>query len=211
MNAHDRLDDGARDRATVYVLESMAAHEIPDYEAHLAVCATCRSEVRALRDVFRGIAALAPAAVPHPALKSRLLDRIRAEQPAGAAVQSWRSWKPDRIAGGLTFVGADEGDWARTGVAGVEARRLFVDEKNDRVTMLVRMAAGTAYPSHRHAGFEECYVLEGDLLVGSRRMRAGDYQRAEGGSVHGVQSTEGGCLLFIVSSMHDELLPGART
>jgi len=37
-------------------------------------------------------------------------------------------------------------------------------------------------------------------------MHAGDYQRVEVGSEHPVQSTENGCLLFIVSSLHDELL-----
>jgi hypothetical protein len=37
-------------------------------------------------------------------------------------------------------------------------------------------------------------------------MRAGDFQRAEAGSVHPVQSTDGGCLLLITSSLDDELL-----
>jgi hypothetical protein len=35
---------------------------------------------------------------------------------------------------------------------------------------------------------------------------AGDYQFAAGGSEHRVQSTEGGCLLLIVSSQDDELI-----
>ena len=38
-------------------------------------------------------------------------------------------------------------------------------------------------------------------------MRAGDYQRAAGGSQHPWQSTRDGCLLLIVSGLHDELLP----
>ena len=68
------------------------------------------------------------------------------------------------------------------------------------------MAPGTSYPGHRHAGVEECYVLEGDLRVGDLVMRAGDYQRAAIGSVHGVQSTEGGCLLLVLMSDRDERL-----
>ena len=43
----------------------------------------------------------------------------------------------------------------------------------------------------------------GDDIV----MHAGDYQRMGGGTVHPVQSTEGGCVLFIISSLHDELMP----
>lgn len=83
----------------------------------------------------------------------------------------------------------------------------LMDAANDRLTMLVRMNAGTSYPAHRHRGVEECYVLEGDLYGPNFEMRAGDYQRLAGGSVHGVQGTRGGCSLFIVSLMNDELLP----
>jgi anti-sigma factor ChrR (cupin superfamily) len=68
------------------------------------------------------------------------------------------------------------------------------------------MDRGTSYPPHRHADVEECYVLQGDLRVAGRVLRAGDYQRADRDSVHGVQSTENGCLLLIVSSTDDELL-----
>jgi len=106
----------------------------------------------------------------------------------------------------MTLVRGD-GDWEKTGVDGVEVRRLFVDVPNDRLTMLVRMAAKTEYPSHRHGGVEECFVLEGDIYGPGWEMRAGDYQRLEGGSVHGVQGSRGGCVLFIVSSLNDELLP----
>jgi len=76
-----------------------------------------------------------------------------------------------------------------------------------RDAMLVRMAPGTSYPRHVHAGPEECFVLEGDLAVGDGlRLVAGDYQRMESGSRHPDQSTEGGCLLLLISSLNDELV-----
>src|SRR4029077_15255305 len=94
-----------------------------------------------------------------------------------------------------------------TSIEGIDVRRLFVDEGADRVTMLIRMAPGTAYPAHRHGGVEECFVLEGDLEIGEEfEMNAGDYQRMDGGSAHPLQSTRGGCLLLLSSSRHDELL-----
>jgi len=31
--------------------------------------------------------------------------------------------------------------------------------------MLVRLAPGTDYPSHRHAGFEELHLLDGELMI----------------------------------------------
>jgi anti-sigma factor ChrR (cupin superfamily) len=73
--------------------------------------------------------------------------------------------------------------------------------------MLVRMAAGTSYPGHRHARAEECLVVQGDLHVGDDLvMHAGDFQRAEPGSVHVPQWTERGCLLLVTSSVDDDLL-----
>ena len=69
--------------------------------------------------------------------------------------------------------------------------------------MLVRVAPGTVYPPHEHTGAEECYVIEGDLRVEGRVLRAGDYQYAPAGSSHAEQTTEGGCLLLIGASLAD--------
>lgn len=213
MSRHDRLDESTRDRTALYALGSMDAAEAGKYEAHLAVCEACREEVRSLRSVCDSLSHLALSVPPPKELKGRLMERIRAgaggdahANASDSPTQTWKSWVPDTTPAGLTLVPGGDGDWEPTGVAGVDARKLFLDAANDRVTMLVRMAPKTSYPAHRHSGFEECYVLEGDLLVGDYRMRAGDYQRAGGGSLHGVQSTEAGCLLFIVSSLHDEIL-----
>lgn len=168
---------------------------------------------------------LEPAAPPAD-LKKRLLNAIgdeaapvslqhqQAETPvAGKSaaqnaneVQVWKNWKRPSGPADFFLQRGSEGEWEPTAVAGVEVKKLFVDQKRNYATMLVRMAAGTAYPGHRHAGFEECYVMQGDLHVGNIVMHAGDYQRAEGGSIHDVQKTEQGCLLFIVSSLDDELL-----
>ena len=117
----------------------------------------------------------------------------------------WNRWTSTRTPGFYTLPESDA-SWEATAIAGVSVRPLHVDHDNDRITMLVRTAAGTAYPPHRHGGDEECYVLEGDLVAGDEVLHAGDYQFAAEGSVHGVQSTERGCTLLIISSRHDELL-----
>lgn len=171
--------------------------------------------------VFKRIAQALPFALetqaPPAALKAKIFSAVRASEQAPVAeshradaaqanVQLWKQWSAPAASSSLFVLRGDEGEWEKTGVEGVEVKQLFVDQERDYVTMLVRMQPGSAYPSHRHGGFEECYVLHGDLSVGENVMRAGDYQRAEGGSVHVVQSTSQGCLLFIVSSQHDELL-----
>jgi anti-sigma factor ChrR (cupin superfamily) len=132
-----------------------------------------------------------------------------AARPRASEVQIWKAWARAQGASSsadFTLVPQDSGPWEATSIKGIEARQLFIDRKLDRATFLVRMAPGTAYPAHVHGGPEECFVLEGDLKVGEATLRAGDYQRAETGSTHAVQSTERGCVLLLVSSLADEIV-----
>jgi anti-sigma factor ChrR (cupin superfamily) len=191
MKPHALLDGEARDRAALHVFGGMERSESRIYEAHLAQCAVCREEVEALRGVARTLLHSAPEAEPPARLRRRVLERARS---VGASP------------GGLTLVRADEAGWRAAGVAGVEIRPLLVDEGRDRQTVLVRMAPGASFPTHRHAGREECYVIEGDLRDGKLRMKAGDYSCFEGGSQHGPLSTDKGCLLLVISSLHDQIV-----
>jgi quercetin dioxygenase-like cupin family protein len=100
---------------------------------------------------------------------------------------------------------ADEAVWEKTPIPGITTRILFVDPPRNQFTALVRMEPGASYPGHVHGGPEECLVLEGELCVGGDTvLRKGDYQRAAGGSRHGVQSTQTGCLLLVTSSLNDD-------
>lgn len=206
MKPHDRLDEEARDRVALHAVGALSEREAAEVEAHLAICAPCRAEAASLRRAAEALYAEVPSRPAPPELREKLLARVRgAAEENRPAAQPWKTWSAPAAPGGLLLLRGADGEWEKTAVDGVEVRKLYVDEAADRVTMLVRMAPGTSYPSHRHGGAEECYVLEGDLLVGGTTMRAGDYQRAEGGSRHGIQATETGCLLFIVSSLRDEL------
>ena len=206
MTAHLQLDDDARDRASMYALGGLGSGERAAFEAHLDRCAACRAEVDALSGVLAGLGAAAPASEPAPDLRARLFRRVHEIDGTAGDVQVWKSWTdaPQGQTAPLTFVPRDAA-WEPTAIPGIEVRRLFVDHDADRVTMLVRMAPGTSYPAHRHGGPEDCYVIDGDLQVGDLVMRAGDYQRAAPGSGHVIQSTTGGCVLLINSSLHDEL------
>ena len=222
MTRHETLDDRARESCALAALGALPPEEAAAFEAHAADCPACRAERASLLALAGELAALAPAADPPERLWSRVASRVRAtpQEPAATLapaapaasvrqVQPWKAWTASAEArAGLLTIAAGDGGWQATSVAGIDVRQLFVDPAADRVTMLVRMAAGSAYPPHRHATAEECFVLQGDIRVdGATHMHAGDYQRAEAGSRHGVQSTDGGCTLLIVSSLHDELLP----
>src|SRR5262249_61971021 len=85
---------------------------------------------------------------------------------------------------------AADAAWEKSDVPGVSVRVLHVDRAGNQFTALVRMAAGSSYPRHVHNGPEQCLVLEGDLRVGDDVFGPGDYQRADVGSRHNIQSTE---------------------
>lgn len=184
--------------------------------AESAACAPAESLKERVLERIRDTAGERPAS-PRGSARARLArgsSRSRRQAkattspagPASRSVQSWKHWQQSESQGSFQFVPASGGGWERTAVDGVEVRRLALDPEADRVTMLVRMRAGTSYPAHLHRGAEECFVLEGDLRAGELHMRAGDYLLARAGSVHPLQSTDAGCLLFIASSLQDELL-----
>jgi len=158
-----------------------------------------------LLDTAAAIGLAAPPIKPPGGLRTKVLSAIRRpSEEAQQAAQVWKNW-PAPSPGSLHVVRQGEGSWENFR-AGVMAKSLYVDPERDIVTMLVNMQPGSTYVPHRHAGPEQCFVLEGDLHDGERVFRAGDFQCAKTGSVHGTQWTESGCLLLIVSSLSDELL-----
>jgi anti-sigma factor ChrR (cupin superfamily) len=207
MKPHDELHDDDRDRAAQYVLCGLEPDATHVYEAHLEICELCRAEVVRCREAVEILGRAVEPTDPPPSLKARLLERVHPDAVSPAAVQTWKAWQASPAGVKEVIVRGSDGDWQATAIAGVSVRRLYVDRAADRVTMLVRMAAGCTYPAHRHGGVEECYVVEGDLYGPGFEMKAGDYQRLEGGSVHGIQGTRAGCVALIISSLHDELLP----
>ena len=135
-----------------------------------------------------------------PSASVRIRELLRGAAPIGAS----QLLRVVALGSDLVNSLASQGEWEPTGVPGIEARRLLVDGRRERVSMLVRMAPGSSFPAHVHNGDEECYVIQGDLQVGDLTMRAGDYQFAPAGTRHPMQSTEQGCLLLLASSTKDE-------
>jgi len=205
------LTESELELAALYALSALSGLEMEAVEREQREYAAFWHEVRSLRDAAAGLAESGPRARPRrdlwPAIRARLDAHASAGAPREAErTQVWKSWRQAPPVGAMTFA-AREGSFEPTALPGIRVRRLFVDEEADRITMLVRMDAGAAYPAHRHGGAEECYVLEGELeIVGQEELHAGDYQRMESGSLHPVQRTRGGCLLLLTSSRHDELV-----
>ncbi len=100
--------------------------------------------------------------------------------------------------------GPPESEWEEV-AAGISCKLLATDAEKDRVSMLVRLAPGAAYPPHRHAGVEELYLLDGELLIDDMTLYPGDYNRAEPGTGDQRVWSETGCTCVLLTSTRDVL------
>lgn len=201
------MDDIA-EWAALYVAGALTPEEVAEFERRLddpRVVAELRNLDGVAKDLYENTPSDAPPVDTLNALLARMAPTKTATVDADD-IQVWKEWNSDS-APGMTVRRAGEGGWDEIGIPGIRVRRLFVDTPRNQVTFMVQMAPGTAYPRHRHDGVEECYVLQGDLSVGDElTLHAGDYQRCELDTVHGIQSTKNGCTLLLVSSMTDDLI-----
>lgn len=194
---YHRASDEESGRIALYSLGLLDADEASELEAHLADgCDECARELSELQEAS---AALASSGHPIPSP-----PRVRDKVLEITTSQIWKQWRTDTNRD-LHVVRDGEGKW-HTVRPGVHAKQLYVDRSRDMVTMLVRMEPGASWVPHRHAAPEQCFVLEGDIEESGHSFQAGDFQCAAADSIHGAQRTRQGCLLLIVSSLHDELL-----
>src|SRR5262252_5291377 len=92
MTMSPREHDDWRDQAASYVLGALPLDDQRAFEAHLATCAECAAEVRALAGVPHVLAQTVPQVDPPPALRGRVLGAIG----SGAQSRSLASPSPRR-------------------------------------------------------------------------------------------------------------------
>jgi len=191
--------DEASDGAALYVVGALSGEEAREFEAHLKQgCEVCAAEVKAFSRVTDELAEAVPPQAPSAKLRERVLDKIASE------VRARNSATIDK--NGMRFMLSNLMPWEETATKGIETKVLFRDAAHGMVTVLVRMAPGTSSRHHRHVAVEESYVLEGDVTISGVEMKAGDYCRAEPGSVHTGISTRGGCQFITIASQRNESL-----
>lgn len=179
------------EQVCLYALQALGADEAAAVGAHIGACAECRHQLETLRPVVSAFTAWPSDGVrPSPALWNRLAQRIAAET-GGAPVTPAPQWT--------------EPEW-KEAAPGISCKLLATDPERDRVSMLVRLAPGTAYPPHRHAGLEELHLLDGELVIGERTLHPGDYNVAEAGTTDHRVWSETGCTCVLITSSRDVIL-----
>jgi anti-sigma factor ChrR (cupin superfamily) len=81
----------------------------------------------------------------------------------------------------------------------VAAKKLWADEEQGRTAMLARFAAGASLGTHRHAGDELVFVIEGAIGDESGPLRAGQVGYRPDGCEHTVSSGLGATALAFVT------------
>jgi quercetin dioxygenase-like cupin family protein len=102
-------------------------------------------------------------------------------------------------------VWSSDADWAETGLPGLRSKVLAVDKVRSLATLLIRAEPGAVYPSHKHHGPEECFVVSGSIVIDGRVLRAGDFHHADEDSDHGEITTTEGAEVLIVGAIEDYL------
>jgi quercetin dioxygenase-like cupin family protein len=146
-----------------------------------------RAEVARLYETTYAVAQAAPLVDPPAHVRERVLAAARTP-------------------GRYTLWGSSEG-WSETGLPGIRVKVLAVDKVRLLTTLLIQADPGAAYPSHKHHGPEECYVLRGSVIIDGRVLRPGDFHHADEGSDHGEISTTEGAEVLLVGAIED-YLPG---
>ena len=176
----------------LYALQALPASEVPVVEAQIAACVECRNDMEALRPVVDAFVSWPTDLLRPPAsLWERLTRRI-----AGETGQTPLLPAPARPA---------EPEWEEA-APGITCKLLATDAEKGRVSMLVHLAPGAEYPPHTHAGIEELHMLEGELIVDDKTLRAGDYLRSEPGTTDHRVWSETGCTGVLLTSTRDALL-----
>jgi quercetin dioxygenase-like cupin family protein len=182
---HQYLTDALRDNVTFYVLDMLGPEERQAVAEHLQTgCPPCIKELQNVERVVGLLGFNTPAVRPPSEVRLRLL--------AGLTPATSTGQPPSGLESGFFCCRASEGHWQELS-PGVSMKTLFTDPTTKRRTALVRMAPGTQLPRHQHLAVEELFVLAGDCHVAAGHvLLAGDYFRAEAGSVHETTFTEAG-------------------
>ena len=125
-----------------------------------------------------------PSSSARSRMKRNLLARANASPPEGT-----------------TTIRADEGTWEPFG-EGVTRKLLRVDDGSGVESALYRLLPGSSFPPHEHTHVEECWVLEGDILVGDHMVHASEMHIAQTGFAHPEIVARTDALLLIHSQVY---------
>jgi anti-sigma factor ChrR (cupin superfamily) len=194
------ISEQLQEQASLYALGALSGAEEAAFEAALRGNAELRELVRELAGTAGWLARTGPIVQPPAGLKDKVMRRAaEAARPRSAVPAS-------EFAGLLFTPGAAGGGWKELPIRGARIKLLSLEKERGYAVLLGQLDPGTRYPAHVNAGPEDIYILSGDLVVGDRKMVAGDFHHARGGSFHEENYSTEGCTLLAVLTTDDPLV-----
>ena len=194
------ISEQLQDQASLYVLGALTPDEQSTFEGELRGNGELRSLVLQLQRSTGLIARSIPQRPPPRQLKDKILDRVTQAKKASPLPL------PTAVSGLRFIESASETGWKALPVPGAFIKLLSFEKERGYAVLLGKIEAGVRYPAHVNAGPEDFYILSGDLVVGNRRLVAGDFHHADKGSQHEVNYSENGCTLLAVLTTDDPLV-----
>jgi hypothetical protein len=190
------ITEQQQDLAIRCALGELAGAELQAFSAELRANPELRDFLRSLQNSLDRLALTVPPAAPPASLKQKVLGRLSAKVPPAATA----------ALAGLRFTEGSDTGWKALPVSGAFIKLLSFQADRGYAVLLGKLDPGGSYPAHTNAGPEDFYLLTGDLHVGDRVLRAGDFHHADAGSLHGENYSVEGCTLLAVLTTDDPLV-----
>jgi anti-sigma-K factor RskA len=136
------------DLTAAYALDVLDSEEAREYEAHLAHCDRCRSELASLSETATALAYATEAPAPPPELRSRILQQARSERSNVVPLRPRWAVPVAAAAAVAACAAIGLGIWA----ASLSNK---VERGNDALASQQQMAAILADPAARRVAFED--------------------------------------------------------
>jgi anti-sigma factor ChrR (cupin superfamily) len=202
-DSEDRTDK--KPQALEYLLGNLPPNEEEAFEQDLTEGSEDAMELREYMDTMTSLAEDVARSMPAPrrSLKNQILAAVKESQAHAAEhpMMEIPYMDPAKL-----LTRANEGEWLESGAPGITLKLLFHDVKNARYTVLAKLIPGAIYPTHRHVGEEQCFVIQGDLQFGELSLNTGDYIVTPDATVHDHSYSVGGALLLLTTALSDEMV-----
>lgn len=198
------ITEQQQEQAALCALGALEGQELQSFAAEARANPELRELLRSLQQVLDKAALAGPGATPSAGLKAKVLSRIQQQQPLSTPSPEPRS--EPQLSGLRFLAGNESAGWKQLPIRGAWIKLLSFEPSRGYAVLLGKLEPGVRYPAHTNAGPEDFYILTGDLQVGERTLRAGDFHHADAGSLHGENYSVEGCTLLAVLTVDDPLV-----
>ena len=196
------ITEQQQEQASFYALGALNEMEHRAFESELRGNAELRELVHRFQRTTDLLAASSPVTHLPPELRDKVLRRIDSLVTSKPTEKSLPPLLP-----GLRFIAAGESkDWKSLPIPGAYIKLLSLEQDLGYAVLMGKLDPGARYPAHINVGPEDFYILTGDLHIGNRRLGAGDFHHADGGSLHEANYSVEGCTLLAVLTTDDPLV-----